>query len=207
MNYGLTLVTPASVEPITVDELKAHLRIADHDADNAILTAIISAAREYVEIRLDRQLVTATWKLWLDRFPGAYSEYAAPVTWRSGVIRVPRPPLQSVTTLEYVDTDGALQTLATSEYQVSTSRSPGRIAPARFKVWPVTDPLTMDAVRVTFVAGYGLAASVPPRSIQAIKLLAGHLYENREDSTEMALSRIPCGLEAFLRTLSYGEYC
>lgn len=206
MSYGLTLITPPSGEPITVDELKAHARIADHDADNDVLAAFITTAREYFETRTDRQLLTATWLLTLDRFPGRDPDDSTPLSWRFGVVRIPRPPLQAVTLVQYVDADGATQTLATSEYQVSAARSPGRVAPARFKVWPIADPFTLDAVRVTFVAGYGAASAVPQRMKTAIALLAGHLYENREATAEVALSKLPYGLESMIRTAQYGEY-
>lgn len=206
MNFGLELVTPQVGEVLTVADLQSQLRIEGHDADNALIGAYIVAAREYFEARTGLQLLTATWLFSSDRFPGRYAEdNIRPPTWRYGVIRLPKPPLQSVTLLQYVDTDLVLQTLAASEYQVSTRRKPGRVAPAPFKVWPVTDPLSFDAVRVTMVCGFGTAAAVPERCKQAIKLLVGHLYENREDTVDGALGKIPLGLESFIRASSYGE--
>ena len=206
MKYGLTLVSAPAEEPVSLSEIKAHLYVSD-DVSNSTLTSQIIAAREYVENQTARQLVTATWEASWDRFPGYGADDIRPVGWRFGTIRVPRSPLQSVTSLKYLDTDAVLQTLATSEYQVSTRTDPGRIAPARLKVWPITDPYSFDSVRVVFVAGYGAASAVPARLKQAIKLLVGHLHENREATiTETVEREIPLGLKTFILSCAVGEY-
>lgn len=202
MKYGLQLVTAPASEPITLDDAREHLRVRDTREDSSI-AAYVKAARAYVESVTGRQLVTATWRLVLDRFPGRCEDEQLPYTWRYGTIRVPRPPLVSVSSVQYVDTDGVLQVLATSEYQVSTIQEPGRVAPARFKVWPVTDPQSLEAVRVEFVAGY---TDVPDDCRQAVRLLVGHLYENREATVDVALSVVPLGLQMFVHSCGYGEY-
>lgn len=170
----LTLVTAPAAEPLSTAEAKAHARIDGTDSDT-LIDAYIKAARLVTEDRYGVALVTQTWDLALDRFPcgGTHDPYAA--------IDVPRPPLQSVTSVTYTDTAGTATVLSSSLYQVqATGRAmPGRIAPAYAQTWPATRDV-MAAVTVRFVAGYGLAAAVPEDVKTAIKFLVAHWYENRE---------------------------
>jgi uncharacterized phiE125 gp8 family phage protein len=191
--YGLELVSAPASEPVALDGddgFKAHIRVTSSD-DDALLRGYLLAAREYVETITGRQLVTASWRLSLDCFPAD-----------GGPIVMPKPPLASVSSVAYTDTDLEDQTLDPAAYQVDTAREPGRLAPASGYVWPESDPETLNAVRVTFTAG---AATVSASAKLAIKLLAAHLNENREATIEQALSAIPYGLRSFLRTLRTGR--
>lgn len=148
MHYALTIVTPPSGEPVSVDELKRHLRITE-SAHDPMLANLITQARIYCEQFTNRQLITATWKLELDSFPD--------------VIRLPRPPLQWAvgSYVKYYDTAGVQQTLVKdTDYSVDTSSVQGRIRPAYGKVWPTTRNI-MNAVEIQFDAGYGAASTVP----------------------------------------------
>ena len=203
---GLTLSVAPTVEPVSVDEIKSQLRIIDDDADNTTLSFYIQSAREFFETQTNRQLCTATWIATYDFFPGRKVDEYRPPGWRYGIIRLPRSPLASVVSVQYIDTNGDTQTLASTEYQVSTKSEPGRVAPARFKVWPITDPMSMEAVTVTFTAGYGGASDVPVRFKQAIRFLVGHLYENREATVEQALTDLPLGFKSYLRASKIAEY-
>ena len=177
MPMSLTRTTDATTEPITTGEVKAHLRIDDNASDD-YLNALISAARQHIEERIGRAIITQTWTLKLDRFPGA--ERDASGSCIGGRITMPRPRLQSVSSIAYVDTDGTTQTLSSLLYQVDSSSEPGRIAPAYGQSWPTTRE-QMGAVTVVFVCGYGsTAAYVPTSIIQAMKLLIGSWYESRE---------------------------
>lgn len=159
---GIVVTTPPTAEPVTLEEARLHLRVSD-DSEDEQLDGLIKAAREYVETRIDRALMTQTIRLSLDRFP-AYE------------IRLPKPPLQSVTSVQYIDGAGATQTVSASDYRVDTYTEPGRIEPVT--VWPVADA-RVAAVRVTYVAGFTSAALVPQTIKQAMLLLMTHWYENR----------------------------
>ena len=163
---SLTLITAPSVEPVTLAEAKAHLR-RDDTADDTLITSLITAARQNIDGKdgwLGRALCTQTWELRLDRF---HDEMV-----------VPLPPLQSVTSVKYIDDDGVEQTLASTVYQVVTGE-PARLVLAYDQTWPSTRE-EMDAVRIRFVAGYGLAASVPAAIKAALLLQIGTLYRDRE---------------------------
>jgi uncharacterized phiE125 gp8 family phage protein len=155
-------------EPITTAEAKSHLRVDSTDHDTRI-DALIRAAREYVEQVTRRALMTQTWKLYLDDFP------------LSERIDLPRPPIQSVTLIEYVDTDGATQTLDASQYRVDSKTEPGRITEAEGVTWPATDQVT-NAVTITYDAGYGGTAADVPQAIQEAIQLQVELLFDRPDS-------------------------
>ena len=103
-----------------------------------LLNILIQAARQHAEVMLRRYIVTQTLDLHLDYFP----------CWG-----IKLPPLQSVTNITYVDSNGATQTLAADQYLVDTTTEPARITPAYGLVWPVTQ-YRNNAVTVRFVAGY-----------------------------------------------------
>lgn len=165
IRWSIKCTVPPTSEPITVPEFSKHANIFINDDDEWALGAI-KAARELAEKAQQRQLMTATWRLTLDQFP----------SWE---IRLPFPPLQSVSSITYVDMAGTTQTLGTSLYQVSTASEPGCITPAYSQIWPTTRD-QMDAVTITYVAGYTSAALVPWKTRFAIKALAAELYVNRE---------------------------
>jgi uncharacterized phiE125 gp8 family phage protein len=166
---GLKVVTPPEVEPVTLAEAKAHLRL-DTSADDAYVSALITAARERVELFLRRALITQEFEYTIDCFP-------------AGEIDLPRPPLQSVESIKYVDTAGTLQTLPSANYVADVSSNEvARVALAWNRFWPITR-CSINAVVIRFVAGYGdLAEDIPQAIRHGILIEIANLYENREDS-------------------------
>jgi len=138
---------------------------ATNTTSDPAIASLIKAARTAAERITCRALVTQTWDLKLDAFPC------------HGVIHVPKPSLQSVTHITYVDADGATQTLAADQYLVDTASEPARITPAYGAVWPTPRGQT-GAVTVRFVAGYGLAAAVPDGIKLWMKVRIKHFYDN-----------------------------
>lgn len=181
---GLNITVEPALEPITTAEAKQHLRVDLSDEDEYIDTLIV-ASRAFAENHTRRQLITATWQLTLDRFP-----------W---VIELRRPPIQSVTSITYVDTDGVTQTLDSSLYRVDVTGVTGRVTPAFGESWPSTRAVT-SAVTVTYVAGYGgTGDDVPGPFKHAIKLVLAHYHENREQSISgTIISTIPVAAERLL---------
>lgn len=180
----LKLTSAPSVEPLSLSDAKTHCRVDTTD-DDTYITALITVARKYVERRTKRALITQTWEYVMDDFPAHFD--------------VPLPPLQSVTSITYTDTNGDSQTLASSYYTVDTYSEPARIVEAVGKDWPSTYD-DVNVVKVTFVAGYGDAASdVDVDLIHAIKMLVAHWYEFREPVTDVgSVNNIPYSVEALL---------
>lgn len=160
MITSLTQTVAPTREPVTLEEAREHLNIR-HSEDDAQIRRMIKSARLQVESFTDRQLVTATYEYRLRSFPSE--------------IIVPRPPLQSVSKIEYVDESEVTQTLSSSVYSVDTYATRGRIREAINQSWPTTADV-YNAVVVTFVAGYGDPSDVPDDLIDALLILLGHLY-------------------------------
>lgn len=177
--------------PVQVAEALAHLNIL-HTDDNSYIESLIGAATRHVENRVERQLMPATWRLLLDRFPSA------------DPIELRRPPIRSSGfEILYVDSTGAEQTLDASEYVLDIDSEPGRVEPTFGRAWPVTR-CQLNAVTITFENGYADAASVPEEAKQAILLLVGHWYENREGVLTGTISKpVEFSLEALLDDLRW----
>ena len=165
---GLVRTVAPEVEPVTVPEGKTHCRV-DHADEDTLIETLIQSARETCENRIHRSLITQTWRLTLDAFP----RHLEP-------IELPMGPVQSVTSISYVDDDGATQTWASSDYRVDTDSIVARVTPVYNGSYPSTRDVT-GAVTVTYVTGYGDAGSDVPAGIKAaMLLLVGHWYEHRE---------------------------
>ena len=162
-----TLTTPPTEEPVTLAEIKDHLRVSG-TAEDSLLTLYAQMAREAVEEETWRALMPQTWTLYLAGWPA------------DGVIELPRPPLQSVTHIKYTDEDGVEATLAATNYRVDTAREPGRVVLAPDGEWPSDVLDSVNGVAVTFVAGYADASAVPTMAKAAILLQVGEIYANRE---------------------------
>ena len=118
-------------------------------------------------------------------------------------IVLPRSPVQSVTSITYLDTDRVEQTLDAANYFVSPAAI---IYPAISASWPLTADVS-GAVTVTYQAGYGAAATDVPDPIQeAIKQLAAHFYENREATlVGVSAQELPLGVADLINP--YRAWC
>lgn len=177
----ISLSDPAG-EPLTLAEAKAHTR-AD-DADDALLTALITAAREHVEGVTRCLLFSRAAVLSLDG-------WADEICW-------PVAPLASVESVKYIDTDGNQQALDESVYRVDTNSTPGRLTPAYGTSWPAARAVT-NAITINCTVGYADAGAVPQAIKQALLLLVGHWYANREASIVGApVTDLPMAVDALL---------
>lgn len=161
----LTRYSGPAKEPVDLDEAKDHLRVSTSD-DNSKITGYITAARKFVEDQLGRALITQTWDFWEDEFPYGYR-----------ALKLPRAPLQSVTSITYIDSDGTEQTVSDSIYTVDADSDPGRVYLAYNQTWP-TPRYQEKAIKIRYVAGYGDDPDdIPGPIIEAIKLQIQILYE------------------------------
>jgi uncharacterized phiE125 gp8 family phage protein len=191
------VVTPPAVEPVTLAEVKRHLRIEqDFTDDDTDLTCKLTAARVLAESLIERAAIDTTLDVMLDSFPTG-----------DGEIRLPIAAAQSVTWIRWTSTGGTVNTLDTTAY-VFAAGSPGRVRPAPGRTWPVPRQ-SPGAVTIRYLAGYGsTAAAVPETFKSAVKLYAAQLYEHREPvvvGAGLATAEVPHSIRALLSTLAWGE--
>lgn len=178
--------TTSYTDNIADASLGAQIPSSNTTADPEI-SSLIKAARIYCETVTGRAFITRTLVYKLDAFPSCESE-----------IRLPRPNLLSVASVQYIDTNGDTQTFSSSDYSVDTASLPGRIILGYGESWPSTRSQP-NAVTITYTAGYGPARSDVPETIKAaIKLKLADLYENREASIVGTSHTANPALEALL---------
>lgn len=167
----LVLKTAPTTEPISLDELKIHLRIDEDDSDiDTDLESIISSAREHIEEITSRKLITQTWDYYFNAFPNDSS------------FKLPFGNLQSVTHVKYIDSDANETTMAVDdEYIVETNGTQcGRIVLPYSVSWPSFTAYPSNPINIQYVCGWINASSVPGNIKSAIKLICGDLYANKE---------------------------
>jgi uncharacterized phiE125 gp8 family phage protein len=176
--YGTLNLTDASPaqswdEPISFEEVKAHLVLGDIDANQQVLIedVFIPAARGQAEILQGRDLVQKQWDLSLDYWPA------------QNAIEL-RAPLVSVELVQYRDSNGAIHPLVeNTDYIVDAAKRPGVIMPPYAHIWPTFTPWASSAILVRFTAG--LSASSPfwadagGRVKIGMALLVAAWFENR----------------------------
>lgn len=143
---ALEVVSSPVYEPISLAEAREWVRLeADDTANTAVLRALIKAMREDAENLTHRAFVQRQYRLNLGCWP-------SDPRWGYR-IELPFPPLASVDSFKYIDSDGVLQTLASDQYEVHDETEPAFIIPAWQVTWP-TIRLRPDALQITFTAGY-----------------------------------------------------
>ena len=198
---SLKLITPPTVEPWLVTDavVKQHLRIID-TAEDALLSLLIGKTREAAEQICRRALISQQWLMVLDKFPQPGLETSSAnwygPSWGTGPgplttirpdgvtqyeIFLPLPPLQTVDSIWYWDATAATKLLLSpAAYIVDNISEPARVVPAPGATWP-SALNRINAVEVTFTAGYGPSGAYVPNGIRDwMLMMIGTLYENRE---------------------------
>ncbi len=199
MQYrSLTRQTAPTVEPVTLAEAKAHLRV-DTATDDSYIATLITAAREWVEEYLDRALVHQQYVMRLDSFPYEFE--------------LPRPPMATSGTatavvVTYTLGDDSTATLSSTQYRVDRNATPGVVRQLRAGTWPgnLDD---QNAVTVTWWAGYGASGTSVPAAIRhAILMLVGHWYDGSRSGVIVgSISKeVEFGVKSLLDSQRWGSY-
>jgi uncharacterized phiE125 gp8 family phage protein len=196
----LTQTSGPATTPISLAEAKSHLRVEIPDEDS-LISAYVSAATSWVEQYLRRALISQTWRIYLDEFPGD-----------GEAIVVPLSPLVSISAFEFKTYDtGEWKEVHNSTYTVEVpgGENPGRgrILPAYGATWGEArgEP---NSVRYTAEVGYGASGSAVPEPIRtAIRQLVGTAYANRESVvTGTIATKIPQTVEFLLSPYRLFEF-
>lgn len=159
------LITPPAVEPVSLADAKAHLRL-ETTAEDDYVSALIVAARLHVETAIRRVLVDQTWRVYLDAWP------------RDGVVDLPVGPVRSITSITVYDADGDPNLLSSVAWRLDAASQPARLA--LLGTGP-TPGRVLNGIEIDLVAGFGPSGiSVPQPLKLAIMTLVARWYENRE---------------------------
>lgn len=178
---GLTRVSiPQPV--VTPSGVKQSLRILD-DRDDALIETLIVGAEDWIERETRTQLGAAEYLLTLDEWPQCRE------------LKLPRPPLIDVQSIEFTDAQGSEGPLPSGLYMVDLTSRPGRIA------FTGSLPQVADvpgAIRIRFIAGHEDAADVPPTLVQAVKMLVGHWHANAEATSTLTIKDVPMAVQSIV---------
>lgn len=174
---GLKLITAPVVEPITLSEAKLHCKIETADLDSAV-TGWIASARDQVEHRTGRCLITQTWLYTADSF-------------KSCSIELPGSPVQQIDFVKYLDLNGTLQTVSGADYQLINDELIASVIPVYGKSWPAARNYP-GSVQIQYKAGFGDAAANIPASVKSWMLLAiDTWYKNSSAVNEVQPYELP----------------
>jgi uncharacterized phiE125 gp8 family phage protein len=177
MTRTLTKLKTGSTAPVSVAEIKTHLRI-DHSDDDSVLAELIDTAIQHIEDLVGHALRPTPYRLDLDQFPRDEQEIIELDIY-----------IDSVDSVQYEDADGVTQTMPSADYDVDDASLPGRIIRTANE-WP-----DGSDVKINFTS------AVPKPAKQAIKLLVGHWYEQREASSDQTVNTIPMGVHALVQQI------
>lgn len=183
---ALVLTRAPTTEPVSLADIKAHLRITGTSED-VVLSSLLLTSRLHVETALGLALTSQGWMVTLDDWPPA------------GVLHLPIRPLLSVDAVRVLPASGAPAVLHPSTYVVDTTGWRGRIVRAFGADWPRPGKAA-NGIEIDMTAGFGAAASDVPAPIrQALLLLVAHWYERRDPIDIGAKeTRIPAAVSSLL---------
>lgn len=163
---GLQRITEPSTSPVTLAEAKTYLRV-DGSADDTGVQAMIDAAVSFIEDYIGRSIVAQAWRVTIDDFADAI------------VLR--RGPVTSITSVQYYDTAGALQTVSAADYTLDNASDPAFLVRNTDAVWPATMD-GVNAVQINYATGY---ATIPAAIKHAVLVVLGYWFDNRDGAASM----------------------
>ena len=151
------------VEPVTLAEVKEHLRIG-HASEDELLSGLIRAGRDEVERATGIALISQTWHLALDCWP------------RNGRVHLMRHPVRTVLSVTAYGAEGEVSLIDPASYQLDPLSRPARL---HFDERPAPSRM-MNGIEIDFKAGFGEAGTdIPDVLRRAILVLTAHWYEFR----------------------------
>ena len=175
MSYkAYNIITPNADLPVSLDDAKRHLRMDDLSHEDETIIAMVMACASHVEKAYGLCLLTQTVKEYWSAFPPSASE---PM-----LLRI--QPIQSITSIQYVDTNGVSQTWDTDEWTSGGYNGTTFVIPKPDYTYP-TAWATPNAITLTYEAGFGdTTTDVPGAIAQAIKYMVADMFERREDAPQ-----------------------
>lgn len=179
---AVVTVAPAA-EPIATADAKLQVRVDGND-ENALIDAYVASARSHVEGVTGTRMVTQTVSLKTDDW--------------NDLADLPVAPIQSITTIAYVDTAGDVITLSSSVYETRLDLLEPSVVLKHGQTWPARLPGSL--ITLTAVVGYGAAGAQPAAVLQAIRLVMADFYAQRETVSDgpMVSAPVAASVESLL---------
>jgi len=171
----LVLISANNERLVTLDQAKKHCR-CQNNLEDELFTGWIRSAEAYCQSYTSQAVLTSTWQ-WIG------SEFPVDDDGNDDFIDLGIGPVQSVNFISYVDADGDDQEMTEDEYQLDPQEIAPRIVPGIGQSWPATEDGNVSAVIVEFIAGYTSKDLCPAQFSQAMLLIIGGWYKNREDQS------------------------
>ena len=163
---GLKLLSGPAAEPVSIDEVKAHLRV-DGNNEDALIASLVLTSRLHIETALGLAMMTQQWQLVLDTWPA------------DAIVKLGIAPVQAINEVRVIDKDGAAIVVPSSSYTLEVTGRPARLV-AGDHAWP-SPGRKAGGVQIDFTAGFGATPEAVPAPIrQALLLLVTHWYEHRD---------------------------
>ena len=189
-NYILNRTVAPTDYPVTLDDVKQNCGV-EYNEHDVLLQSLIESATSQIEEMLGLYLITQTWTVSIQAT-------------ENNRLLLPLLPVQSVSALNYYDTDDADQTLTVSDFYLYKSDNWAFLEPKTGTSWPATTS-RLDALTATVVCGFGNnGASVPANIKQAVLMLVAHWYENRAAKSDIQLYDVPFAVELIISTARRG---
>lgn len=178
------LITPPATEPVLLAEAKLYLRI-DHDDEDDLIRALVTAARQLVEAASGRMLIDQGWRIVLDRWPAG------------GVLRLPLSPVRQVTGVRVRDAAGAAAELAASALALEIGADPPML---RVEQSVPPPGLPSGGIEIDLLVGFGPGPAQTPEGLrQAMLALCGRWFERRGDDLDGPAARLPAQVMALVQ--------
>ncbi|MBI1385711.1 MAG: hypothetical protein GC150_12450 [Rhizobiales bacterium] len=180
-------IAQPSVEPVAIEDTKAHLRVDSPDEDT-LIASLVSAARVHLEQQLAIAMIAQSWTYVLDRWPREYS------------VCLPLHPVMSVDVIRVLAGDGSVEVVDPATYLVDAASRPSRIVRRTGAVWPKPTRV-LGGIEIDFTAGFSATGiGVPQPLRQAILRLVAHWFERRElIEVGRSVAPLPVSVEELVR--------
>ncbi|AZN72746.1 hypothetical protein D5400_16990 [Georhizobium profundi] len=193
MPFDPVRISAPTEAPVTLDEVKAHLRVVERDdAGNALQHEDDALIQSYIDAAVSH----------LDGWSGVLGRCLVEQTWRADFaaftqcMRLPLAPVLSIASVRYRLPDGTISTVAADNYALELQGGGSALVWFKSKFSRPSNLYERRPVSIEFVAGYGVASNVPAALKHAIMMMVAHWYQHAEAVGQVSFEELPFAVSA-----------